>query len=155
MKRWLTTHGLELAVAAFCGWQAAGLLTAWQHSPFDHLGWLSFLIWLAPLGGAWRERTPCRETALILPMLALGLAVAGRLLELNALNYGALAVALTALLPGAARRSLWLASALAWMPLLGWVARDFPPGAVSMLRLLVAAAGSAACFLTVPKIQTA
>lgn len=155
MKRWWATHGLELAVAAFCAWQAAGVLTAWQHSPFDRLGWLSFLIWLAPLGGAWRERPPRRETALILPVLALGLAVAGRLLELNALNYGALAVALTALLPGTARRGLWLASALAWMPLLGWMARDLPPGWVAMLRLLLAAAGSAAGLLTVPKIQTA
>ena len=43
----------EWGVLAFCAWHSSDLLTAWQYSPFDRLGWLALALWVTPtLAGA-------------------------------------------------------------------------------------------------------
>jgi hypothetical protein len=140
MKHLLKTAGLELAVATFCAWQASDLLAAWRHSPFDRWGWLSFLIWSAPvvLGIINPARSVGGST--LFTVFALITSLGGRLLNLNAVLYFALAFSLAGFVPSGARRIVWLVGALAWMPAFGWLAHDFPIYLVAALRLLFATA---------------
>jgi hypothetical protein len=144
VKRFLETRGLTLAVLAYSAWQAQGLWTAWRHSPYDRLGWLSFVLWLLP--ALWlltrRPVLPTSERApLALTALALALALSGEVLDLNALAYAALAVAWAALMPVTAGLLVWIVGAVSWMPALGWLAHTgLVPSVVSALRLALAAA---------------
>jgi len=155
MKNLWGCSRFELAVIAFCGWQAADLLTTWRHSPFDRWGWLGFAIWLAPVGVSLVRRLPRTDASLPWSGMALALAVFGRLLDFNALLCVALAVALAAKVPSSPHKWFWLAGALAWMPLLGWVAHDLPIAVVASIRLLFATTASAALLIPRPADEIA
>lgn len=143
---------LELGVIAFCAWQASSLLTAWRHSPFDRLGWLSFALWLtaAVVAAVKNPKRPGDST--LLAFAALALALLGRLLDLNALLSGALALSVCSLVPGSWRRLLWLAGAIAWMPALGWLAHGFPSVAVAAGRVLLGLAAAAVLLLPARRV---
>ena len=132
--------GLELAVFAFCAWQAADLITAWRHSPFDRLGWLSFAIWLLPLGFVWFWGPATPTGSLPLTAAALVTSLAGRVLDMHLIICGALALAGAALAPAGPRRFIWLIGALCWMPVTGWLLHSLPASAVAALRLSLALA---------------
>ena len=142
MKQFPSTSRLELAVAAFCAWQASALLTAWRHSPLDRLGWLTFLVWLAPVFNNLAKSRTTKPQLPLFSVAALALTVAGRLLDLNALLCAALAISLTALLLPSPRGVVWLAGALAWMPAFGWLAHALPVNAVAASRLILATVAS-------------
>jgi hypothetical protein len=132
---------VDLAIAAVCGWRAMpGLIEAWRHAPFDRWGWLAFVLWLAPL--AWRAgRHPgdLGSGFTSLSWAALGLLLTGSLADVNALTYGALAVALGRLMPRRRVTFVWLALAVAWMPVLGWLGAGLGPSGMTALRLALGA----------------
>jgi hypothetical protein len=131
---------VELAILAFCAWLSRDLLNAWQHSPHDKFGWLALLIWLLPLG--WRL---WRKENLAASVWFLGAAIitgaVGELSEFHFLGHAALAFSLAAWLPLSPWLAVWLATALSWMPVLGWELGGFSGGAVLFSRLVLALAG--------------
>jgi len=133
---------VELAVLLFAAWQASDLPEAWQHSPHDRLGWLALLVWLAPL--VRRLAGKARREFSANPYL-LGSAILtgtlGELTELHFFGHAALALAAAAWIKTSWRSWLWLATAVAWMPVFGWWLTDFSGGTVFALRLLLAMAG--------------
>ncbi len=134
---------LELLVVGYCAWQGADLLGAWMQAPFDRLGWLALLIWLAPLGAVLRARRKLSGNVWLLSA-ALFFSFVGGVAELNVLRYAGLALALSGLLPRPA--APWVCAAVAWMPALGWFASHSNPAAILPLRLLIAGAGAAAAW---------
>ncbi len=136
----LKAVGLELAVLMFCAWQAADLITAWRHSPFDRLGWLSFAVWLLPIGFGLFRGTTLPTGSLPLTAAALVVCLVGRVLDMHLIICGALALAGAALAPAGPRRFLWLIGALCWMPVTGWLLHSFPASAVAAFRLSLALA---------------
>ena len=155
MNRTWTQLAWPLAILAFCAWQATDLVVAWRHSPFDRLGWVAFLIWLGPAVLEWIRNPGPREPALPYLLAALVLAFAGRLLDINAPRSLALGCALAAFVTPTGLRLLWALSAVAWMPVMGWVLRDLPPVAVGGLRCLLALAGVAAWYYRPVRLQPA
>ena len=133
---------MELAVLLFAAWQSSDLPKAWQHSPHDRLGWLALLVWLAPLArrlaGKGRHEfsaNPCLLGAAILA------GTLGELTELHFFGHVALALAAAAWIKISWRSCLWLATAVAWMPVFGWWLTEFSGGTVFALRLLLSIAG--------------
>lgn len=130
--------GVEWAVLGFCAWQAADLLTAWQHSPFDRLGWLALGIWLAPtLAPAFGFRAPRPMTPRSVQLCWLGLVTSlfAILTDMHFLKHGALAFACAAFTPPFRFWRLWFALSLAWMPALGWLLGGLPALGVTSTRL--------------------
>ena len=131
---------VEWAILAFCAWRSADLLQAWQHSPYDKVGWLAFALGCLPLGWVClrRRQEDVPEQLPWLPWLAVALGLIGSLGHLNFLTYWGLACAVVALRRNSWKSLPWLALALCWMPVLGWAAARFSPTTVSGLRLALA-----------------
>lgn len=135
----------ERAVLGFCVWQAVDLLTAWQHSPLDALGWLAFGIWLTPtLVSAFRLSLSgpkmCRST--YLAWMALLSCLVGMVTDTHFFKHCALAFACAAVTPPFRFWRIWLVASLAWMPLLGWLLAGLPWLVVVLVRLGVTAVAS-------------
>ena len=143
MKSLLKSYGLEMGVVALCAWQSSSLLTAWWHSPFDRLGWLSFIIWMLPAALRFAGHSAIRSGSPTITVLALLFVIAGRIFDLHIMMQAALALSLSAFVAPSGRRMVWVLAAIAWMPLLGWLARDLPVNAVAGLRLFIASAATA------------
>lgn len=150
MMRLLNQIRVEWLVAAFCAWHAAGLLGgdalvhAWQHSPYDRLGWLALILWALPAARAiWRGGSA--NGAFPVAMASLVMALIGVLGDLNFLVYWGFAASIGSLARVARRGWLWLVLAVCWMPVFGWFGSQLHLGAmpVNLLRLLVAAAAAA------------
>lgn len=139
--------GVELAVVAFSAWQSRALPSAWIHAPYDRLGWLAFLVWIAALPYLARRGAAPGQAYPLPSLAALALALAGKISEVNALTFAALAVSLCAFARPGAARALWLAGSVSWMPALGWWAHSWPVAAVAGLRLAVAVATCAGLLL--------
>jgi hypothetical protein len=154
MKLMLKSVGLELGVVALCAWQSASLLTAWRHSPFDRMCWLSFLIWLLPVAVYLASPSRIKNTSMANTVLALSFVISGKIFDFNILMHIAMALSLSTFLPTKKCRVIWLVAALAWMPLLGWLARDLPMNAVAGLRLFIASAAAVLLiYQPIPKAQ--
>ena len=140
---------VELAILAFAVWQSRELLNAWQHSPHDHFGWLALLVWLMPLA----VRLMCGGKISASPFM-LGAAIVsgtlGELTELHFFGHIALALVIAAWFKISWRSLLWLAAAVAWMPVFGWWLANFSGGVVLALRLALALAGTICLW---PKIK--
>lgn len=132
-------HGVEWAITAFAAWQSADLVSAWRHAPLERGGWLAFAVWILPL--LLNPRLPEAPRPLWPASVALALALMGTLGSLNAACYAGLALAVVGQTGWSMRRALWLASAIAWMPLLGWLSRDLSDALRLPLRLLIAGCG--------------
>ena len=133
-----------LAVFAHAVWQTRGLPTHWLHSPFDRMGWLAALVWIGAIIVAWRGTRHSPTLAWLGLSLVLGLA--GTVSDLNVLRYAGLAAAGAAFFRGLpAALASWVC-ALCWMPVLGYVCKEFGTPFVNTLRVTMAvAAGFAAC----------
>lgn len=127
-----------LAVLAYAAWNASDLIGAWRHSPFDHAGWIAFLVWLLP---ALPAMVRFRPVDAVRPAVALVLSFCGSMAQLNVMEHAALAVAVG--MP--ARKGLatwvWLAGAVSWMPALGYACGEMGlgVGAAGVLRVVLAA----------------
>jgi hypothetical protein len=155
MKTPFIKPGVEWAVLALCLWQSADLATAWQHSPFDRLGWLALGIWLVPvLSAAFIQHLPSTSSAQTSwrAWTALALGLSGGLLDMHVLTHSALAFAFAAVAPAVRRRNLWLLLSLCWMPVLGWLLHGLSPVGVAVVRLGLA---SAAVWLSLGPIRLA
>ena len=138
-----------MAVCLYCGWQCADLLRAWGHAPLERFAWVALLIWCAPVAWMWPRGSEHDAEAQGCPaLLGLGLclALAGALGSLNVIQHVGLALAIGGLLPWSGKRVFWLASAVSWMPVFGWLAGrcaglDAPH--VLVVRLLLAASVAA------------
>lgn len=144
MNQRISRFGSEWGVLGFCVWQAADLVTAWRHSPFDRLGWLALGIWLAPtLVSAFRYRAveplPLKRRDALLCWLALLVCLIGILTDMHCLKHAALALACAAITPAFRFWGLWFALSLAWMPALGWLLGGIPSLGVASVRLGLAA----------------
>ena len=133
-----------LAVFAHALWQTRGLPTHWVHSPFDRMGWLAGLVWLAAIGLVWRDtRRPPAPAWLAVSLL---LTLAGAVCDLNALRYAGLAAAGAAFFGGLPAALASLVCALCWMPALGYFFKELGTPFVNTLRVTMAVvAGFAAC----------
>ncbi len=125
-QRWL-----GLAALAFCAYTARDLALTWQYSPYDLAGAATFLAWATIL---YRQRpaNSCPSVAWLLASIAL--ALLSQATSLHILAHTALALAGSAWLGTPTRSTLALATALAWMPLLGWLAESTSPPIVLALR---------------------
>jgi len=121
-------------VVVFCAAQCPWLLSAWLHSPFDHLGWVVFGMWLCPMVfGLFRSAPP--EPAEWLLVAAAGCSLAGAALDVNALRNIGLALSLAAFLPWRTPGALlWTGVAVAWMPVFGWLGSSIGLAAVLAAR---------------------
>jgi hypothetical protein len=130
------------AITAYAAWSARDILTAWVHSPYDRCDSLVFVMWLAPLCYLWMaypvvarevlKRSSCAAFA-----AALGLSFLGVIVDMSALKYLGLAVALAGFLPMQPVTLLWLAAAAAWMPAAGWTMSAHGVPLVCAMRLAV------------------
>jgi hypothetical protein len=148
LARWLRP---EWAVTAFALWRSMVLVEGWRHAPLERAAWVMFLVWLLPLavfiGRA--SGTPANQESArpIWPFIpALFLTLVGTLGSLNALCYVGLAFALVGLTGWSWMHWLWLASAVSWMPVFGWLAQGLGLNLLFALRLAVAVAGVGIAF---------
>jgi len=145
MMQFLNQIRMEWLVAAFCAWQAADLLHAWRHSPYDRLGWLALVVWAVPAARAvGRGAKPAYGLKLAIGSLIL--ALVGVLGDLNFLVYWGLAGTIGSLAGVFGRAWLWLGLAVCWMPVFGWFGSQLhlPALPVNILRLLAALGAAAA-----------
>jgi hypothetical protein len=129
------------AVVIYCGWQSLSLIEAWRHAPFDRLGWVAFLIWLAPLAVLWFRPGDAMRIAGANPVLlwlGLSLSVVGMLGEINVLCHAGFACALAGTIGWSWNFAFWLLSAVSWMPVFGYFVSSLAPQLVPAARLVVA-----------------
>lgn len=134
-RRW-PVELIVLATVFFC---ARSLVPAWRWTPYNQLGWLAFAAWLLPIW--WNARLARDEVPRLgFSVGAVVMLVVGTALEINALRYGSLALAVAAFHPPEGRW-LWLAAAASWMPVSGWLGSRFgiPPNQFAVARVVFAA----------------
>lgn len=141
-----TAPWLEVAILVYAGWRCRTLLDTWFTNPFDRLGWLAFALWILPVGlHAQRTGLPVAGSGRLRSWL-LGAGVAficlGDVGSLNAIKYAGVALNFMGFAPRRGRW-LWAATAVTWMPALGWAASRFgiEPNAAGLGRAAVALAG--------------
>ncbi len=131
---------IDLVIILYCAWGVRDLVRAWQTSPFDRFGWLILIVWCLPLALLWLDRKAETKGANAI-LLGTGLCVSalGCLGSLNVLQHCGLACAIVGLRPWSWGSAIWLATAIAWMPALGWVGSRLFPGSVTFVRLFIVA----------------
>lgn len=137
------TRMAEASVFTYCVWQARDLITAWQRSPHDRLGWLPLIIWLFPILYK-RSHLSTGQVDSFPLLLVLGLVTSftGDVGSLNVLKDLGLAMALSGLIPLSPRHLFWTLTAISWMPLFGWLGSRWFPDMILPARLMAAVAGS-------------
>ena len=143
MKKSLEPSASGLAVSVYAGWNARGLVAAWMHSPYDRCGWAAFALWLAPIVYLWMAypvvaREAMKRCACAAFATGLALSFLGVIIDLSALKYLGLAVALTGFVPLELTTLPWLALAAAWMPGTGWAFNSYGSIAVNAGRIVLA-----------------
>ena len=143
LGRWMRP---EWAVTAFALWRSTVLLEGWRHAPLERAAWVMFLVWLVPLSvfvvREWTASSKAESARPIWPFIpALLLTLVGTLGSLNALCYVGLAFALVGLTGWSWWHWLWLATAVSWMPVFGWLAQGLGLNLLFVVRLAVAVAG--------------
>lgn len=142
MNRSLPTW-IELAVLAYCGWQARDL--DWMSTPAVRWGGLAFVLWCLPV--LWNQTLAIRSEQVkgyTMPLLLLAVicSLVGSLGSLRVLTHVGLALALAGILPFSAAQLIWLATAVAWMPAFGWLARSLALGTIHLLQFGIVAVGT-------------
>jgi hypothetical protein len=136
---------VETALVLYCAWHARDLLAAWQHSGFDRCGWLAMVIWCAPLlfpGASPSGAARSAGTPAVTMGAGLLCSFTGTLGALNVLQHVGLAIIVAGRRPWSWAQTVWLCSALSWMPALGWFGSRFFSDHVLAVRLTLAAAGA-------------
>lgn len=128
---------LTLGVLGYATWNVQELVATWFNSPYNHLSWLAFTLWLgAPLlGGAMKLDGNLRWLAAALWVSAIGL-----LADMRVLHGLALALAIASLVNPGRLRWKWGWGFLSWTPALGWLLLDLPASIVVAVRLALALA---------------
>jgi exosortase/archaeosortase family protein len=153
-RRWMrNAPWLETAILGYAGWRCHALLDSWFTTPFDHLGWLAFALWILPIGihaqtgalpyaGSGKRRSWLLGAGVILICL-------GDVGALNACKHLGLALIFIGFAPRAGR-TLWALAAISWMPALGWLASRFgiDPDAAGMGRAVIALSSCAWALVT-------
>lgn len=127
---------LLLVLLGFAFFEARDLWFAWNHSPFDALGWLAFAIWVSPL--FLNARKDVHQTKYVI--VGIALILLGTIGELNAFIYFGLAAVLGGLQSWRQGRVLWLLGSLSWMPLFGYFLSQFLSCGVNLVRVALATA---------------
>lgn len=130
------------AVAAYCIWNARDLAAAWLNAPYERGAWLCLTLWLAPVVLA-RPRSSGAGPRTWPLVAALALSLAGAAASANVLNDAALAFAAAAWAPPDRRQTVWMASAVLWMPVAGWLAHGIDPLPLLAIRIVLSALASA------------
>ena len=133
-----------LVLVAFTG--AGSLIKAWRDSPYAQLGWLAFLIWIAPCV---YRRTISQSSPRWAYYVSGSLAVAGFVIDVHVINHAALALAVIGFCPSNRRNWLWILAAVSWIPATGYgVAQlGIDPQTVCSCAILIAALPSIAAWL--------
>ena len=146
-------------ITVFCLAISGPLFASWIHSPYDHLGWLAFSIWLLPIAlirnpdsiestcGSLTNSRPDgsstkHATPIALSWSGLIFGTAGNMGELNALKYIGLSFAIASLRRWSGIPMCWMCASISWMPFFGWLARDLQPSTVTGLRIFLASSGT-------------
>ncbi|WP_309400699.1 hypothetical protein [Cerasicoccus maritimus] len=120
--------GPSLAVLALCLWMASNLPAIWVADVYARGAGVLFLLWLLPLLyvvvkflrlGAWRPD-------FLLLAFALVACLVGVVGSLNIARHFALGLAIGGQAPANFVKWIWLAGMLAWLPAMGWLAKDIP-----------------------------
>jgi hypothetical protein len=141
---------LELAILAYCLWQASDLPKSWLSTPAVKYAWIAFIIWCLP--SLWHmaicilyDKPKGSQ-----PWL-LGAAILMSLLsELGSLHMFAhigLTLAIAGLVPFNIGTLVWIASALSWLPGFGWMLNEFPFALIPIIQLAIAICGTTFMFL--------
>lgn len=141
---------IEIAVIAYCTWQASDLPTAWYGTPSMRWGWLAMLIWCLPILIYFIRRRPLGSNPLLLGMAILS-SFLGSIGSLHILQHLGLAFALAALLPLSWPMLIWVPSAASWMSAFGWFARFYPLAIVIVLQIGIALLGT--CLMLIDQRQ--
>lgn len=133
---------LALLILAYCFLNSLDMVHAWRNAPYEQFSWLIFLVWCLPLMYYWIGKSDkmTNETPLnsILLWGALSASLLGTLGSLNAVKYVGLAFALASFIPWNPILFVWIAGAISWMPVVGWVGSHYFPGYVFGMRLVIA-----------------
>jgi len=140
MKTWRRGDGLALATLAWTLFWCGDVVTAWRSAPYDRLGWVAAVGWVAlvVMAGAKSARSAGLWVAAALLVSCAG--VAG---ELNVAQHAGLALAGAAWAGGGWRGLIVVLLATGWMPALGWATRGFGAEVVGGLRVSAGLASAA------------
>lgn len=116
---------VAIAICIYCGLQALGLVYAWKNSPYDRMGGVAFGIWCIPIFWYWlkqagMEASPQTGKPLFLG-LGLFLSYNGSMGSMHILEHLGLVFALGGIMPTKPIVFLWMAAAITWMPVFGWL----------------------------------
>lgn len=113
---------------------AADLAEVWRVAPYDKAGGWAFLVWLFPL--VYAARVPAEDYTLL--SLSVVIAAVSRFMDIHVVAHIALALAVVSIGPKGFFRWVWFATALAWMPLMGYVGSKggFPPITIHLFRII-------------------
>lgn len=171
MKAITSIPWVEAAITSFSLWTARELLGAWRHSPLERWSWLTCLIWCVPAAvtvfrscrtTAWPTSgsgaaAACSSSVQAHPGFlagALACAVIGGATDLNVLRQLGLALALAAWVRPARRDAfwIWLLTAVAWLPVFGWLTAGKLGPALPYARLGLVIVGTS--LATIPRGRT-
>lgn len=124
---------LHIFILVFCIFESASLFETWMVSPFDAYSWVVFAIWLLPL---YAIRIP---HTWMLSECALLLVILGILTEVNTVTYLGLAFSVAAWVPWTKASFLWIFSAICWMPIISYLAVEFPFSLTVISKILTVA----------------
>ncbi len=146
MKRAGLPTPIELAVLAYCAWQASDLPTSWWSAPAVRWAWIAFIIWCIPAVVSISSHYISDQNRKLSPYYlggAIALSLLGTLGSLHALQHLGFAVAIAAFVPPSLPAVVWLGCCIGWMPGFGWFAKLLPFTVILLLQLGLAAGGSA------------
>lgn len=113
---------------------------AWQHSPYDRLGWLVAVVWLGVVAVSARSL----RTVPVLPLLLVGIGAGfvSFVGELNVARHLALVAVVAAWMPTRSSQLFAAVAGLSWWPALGWAAaRVLGAGPTIGLRVVILMVG--------------
>lgn len=133
------------------------LIDSWLYSPLEHGSWVPFLIWVLPillyrLGFVGASHEPSCATLMVIGVVSLLVGVAG---SVNIIKNVGLAFVLAGFVPWTHAHWIWLASAVSWMRILGWLGSYYVEGNVFFVRLAIAIPASLVLFVALQKREAA
>ena len=140
---------IEVLILGYCLWQASDLVSSWLTAPAERYAWIAFIIWCIPVVWYVARTMQKQETKQSTPEL-LGVAIAtsliGGLGSLNILEHIGLALAFAGMLPFRWPNTVWIATALSWLPSFGWMIKILPFALIPIIQIGLAAFGTGCLF---------
>lgn len=141
---------LLISFTAALSW---GLKEAWTHDPMSKMGKYAFICWCLPVAWYLYQEIRHKKTAsgdLTLLIIGTLTALAGSMVEMNALKYAGFAINISAILPLHWIHLPYLLFSITWMPVWGWIGVRFAETNIDYLRLPFAAV---ACLIVLPVVH--